>query len=755
MIGRQVSRFRILDRLGAGGMGEVYLAEDQDLKRKVAIKFLVREMASDPAALARFRHEAQNAAELSHPGINALLEFGTYEGQPFLVLEYVPGETLSARIARGPIPVEQVLSIGRLMAEALAYSHGRKIIHRDIKSTNVMLTPDGGVRILDLGLSRKPGATRITESGVNPGTIAYMSPEQMSGDPADERSDIWSLGVVLYECLIGRLPFEAESVVGTMNKVMSEDAIPPINIRRGIPAGLSQVVERCLQKDPAIRFQHVDEVAAQLRLFESHVRVPVMPRPSQVSSVLSIRSRPWLWLIASLPVIVVLLFLLLSHWGSAPGTPPTEVVRPNTIAMMDFENLTGDVAFDWIGRGLPELLSTALARSRDLDVYDPQRLSNLLQTPGSADILGAPGFKQLRDHGVTRAIVGSILRSGADIRIQCRIVDTASGRVLHSDVISGSASDDLFHLAGELIPKLQTWLEIDLVAVGSEDRWLRDITTSSSDAYRLYLRTHEALIALRWRQAAGYGEQAVALDSQFVSARVDLVGSYWNLGDMAHMLENLTALRRLRPRASTRDALQIDVITAVVSGSAEQLIGAASAAHELYPENRFFTYLLGRGYHLAGRFERCLEVLEPLMKERYSWGWTYILAARSYEKLGRMEDCQRCLETGMEVTNHNPEIAIEYARFLLAAGDSTAARGILVGAERSPNLVETPEVESLIRLQLARIYEAEGKADSARFQYQRVLTALLPPDAADDAQVEWKEHLIDAREGLKRLSSRK
>jgi len=741
--GNRLGPYEIIAPLGAGGMGEVYRARDTRLQREVAIKVLPEAATMDPEAMARFGREAMAVAALAHPNILALFDVGSEQGTTYAVTELLEGSTLRERLAAGPLPSPEVIDIARQMASGLTAMHDRGIVHRDLKPENVMVTPDGRVKILDFGLARftipsgspdelSSTITSVTTPGTVMGTMGYMSPEQHLGRPVDQRADFFSFGLILHELLTGRRAFPGNTWAEVAAAILKDDPPPISDSARGVPTTLEAIVKRCLEKEPAARFASAREILDALKNIGGSVPASGRARPRHV--------HPWVYTL--LPVIALAIFAVAVR--RHPATRPSfeKSARPRAIAMLEFDNLTGDASFDWIGRGLPELLGTALARSRDLDVYDPQRLANLLEkTELSADLQSSM-FERLKARGIGRAIVGSILRSGGDISIQCRVVDVEGGRILHADALSGPASDDLFLLAGGLIPKLQTWLEIDLVRAGAEDQWLRDITTTSSDAYRLYLRAHEAFIASRWREAVNYAGQSVGLDSQFVAARVDLVGGYWNLGDEVRVQENLSTLKAQRGQASPRDALQIDVIDAVVSMEPERVIQVASSARTIYPENRFFTYLLGRGYFTAGRFESCIEVLEPLVKERWGWSWTYVLASRAHQKLGHVEEALRCLETGMDVTDHNPEVAYEYATFLNENGDSAAARSVLFEAGRSPALAETPDYESVIRLELGRIYEARGIADSARFQYERVL-AILP---ADD------ERVGTAREGLKRTT---
>ncbi len=266
-----VSRYRIGKLLGRGGMGDVYLAQDTRLGRQVALKFLAPELARDADALRRFENEARAAAELSHPHVAAIYDVDQDQGRRFLVLEYVEGETLQKRLQRGPLPLEQVLEIAVALAQALAHAHARGIIHRDIKASNVMLTPEGGIKVLDFGLARRAGESQLTMPGTSLGTISHMSPEQAKGQASDARTDLWALGVVLYECLTGHLPYGAEQPLAVIHQILNEPPRPPSQLRGDVPAELERIVLRCMEKEPSARYQRADELAADLRAVAAHV----------------------------------------------------------------------------------------------------------------------------------------------------------------------------------------------------------------------------------------------------------------------------------------------------------------------------------------------------------------------------------------------------------------------------------------------------------------------------------------------------
>ena len=268
--GRCISNYRVISKLGAGGMGEVYLAEDTRLGRRVALKVLPRELAGDPARKARLIHEARAASALNHPNIVTLYDIGSEGGIDFLVMEYVAGKPLAELIPRQGMPVKEALRCAVQIADALANAHAAGIVHRDLKPGNVMVAAEGLVKVLDFGLAKFAGApgeetpTRLTTEGALLGTLGYMSPEQAEGKPVDARSDIFSFGALLYEMVTGRRPFERDSNLSTLAAILNEEPKPVRELAAHLPPELEQIIARCLRKDPARRFQHIDDVKVAL-----------------------------------------------------------------------------------------------------------------------------------------------------------------------------------------------------------------------------------------------------------------------------------------------------------------------------------------------------------------------------------------------------------------------------------------------------------------------------------------------------------
>ena len=278
MIGQTVLHYRILEKLGGGGMGVVYKAEDVNLRRHVALKFLSPDLTKDPEARTRFIHEAQAASALDHPNICNIHEIGqTDDGSTFICMSSYDGETLKEKIRSGPLPVNQAVSIAIQIAEGLREAHARGIVHRDIKPANVMVTQDGTAKILDFGLAKLRGAATVTRTGSTAGTVSYMSPEQAKGEDVDCRTDIWSLGVLLYETLAGQLPFASEFEQAVVYAIIYEEPIPVEAHRKEIPGSLAKILRRALMKDPAGRYQSADAHPCR---FEEPVRPAVGCRHS-------------------------------------------------------------------------------------------------------------------------------------------------------------------------------------------------------------------------------------------------------------------------------------------------------------------------------------------------------------------------------------------------------------------------------------------------------------------------------------------
>jgi len=516
------------------------------------------------------------------------------------------------------------------------------------------------------------------------------------------------LGVVFYEMLAGKRPFDGGSSAATMHAVLNDTPTP-------LASPFNGVVQRCLAKDPSQRYANAGEVVAALK-----GREPAATRKQPPVAV---------WFAMALSIGVAL-WLTLGRSPKPPQVPATPGAQKRAVAVLEFDNLSGDPALDWMKKGASELVGSALVQSPDLDVYDGQRLTDLLANEKTTKLDNA----FLAKHGITRAIDGTILKSGSQLQVLGRIVDTKDGRPVRSYNVSGPADSGLFHVVGGLIPNLQVALEVNLTGDKEAEGWLREITTTSADAYRLYLRGHQALLASHWKESAAAYEKAVEIDPDFAAAWSEMSGAYWNLDDAKNLERARANMRRLRPTADHRTQLKIDLQEAVVADDPPGIVRAASELAQLYPENRFYTYLLGRGYYRTHQWRRVLETLAPLVEQRYSWAYTYVLSARSAAHLGDSTKARALYQTGLEVSHAEPELAYPYAQFLHLLGDNDAARKVIDAGLASPTLAEGPIAEGELRLELARNYALRGDDAHAKEQLLKA-SPLIPKDdeAREDA----------------------
>ncbi|MEE8466884.1 MAG: protein kinase [Planctomycetota bacterium] len=724
-----VSGYRLEALLGEGGMGVVYRARDVRLERTVALKFVRPELLQHPDARKRFVREARVLASLDHPNLCTIHGLQEADEQLFMVMAYVEGRTLHEHLAEGPLDAEHALPLMKKLTAGLQAAHRRGVVHRDLKSSNVMLTPTGEPKLIDFGLARRAEDSRLTQTGVTTGTVSFMSPEQLEGEEPDQRSDIFSLGVVFHHLLTGVQPYARATMGATVQAILNGDPPPfdaalPEKIR-----ALEPLVVGCLKQDPAQRFQSVDELLSALEASDDPVALKRL-----VPGTRGTRARSWVaWALAACAVI---LLLMRPDRGARPSW------RANALAVIEFENLTGDPSWNWMERGVAELMNSALARSEELDIYDSQRLAWLVEeSPSSETLDGRAAIAVLRRAGIPRMITGVILLSNDRLRLQARVIDVDSGHILTSEVAEGEPGADVFVLAASMIGSLQTFLEIDVLGSRTGDEWLREITTDSVEAYRLFLRGREEFLASHWNEARSQYEQALEYDGDFVTARIDLIGCYWNIGAYEKMGECLERAQGLRDRASHKEALNLDLIDAVIHRRGGEIVRLAGQLLEYVPENRFFLYLLGRGHWELEHYERCIEILAPLIEERWTWSWTYVLTGTALRALGDETRAEEALRLGMEVSGEDPEVAYEYALLELGRGNDSRGRTLLETALQHARITATPECEAHIRLELAHLDEERGQKGAARSHYERILV-LVGQDAPVHASAE---------EGLARL----
>jgi TolB-like protein/predicted Ser/Thr protein kinase len=532
--GSQLLQYRVIERLGAGGMGEVFLAEDTRLGRQVALKFLTSADAQDPEARARLIREAQAASVLRSPNVAVTYDLVEHGADLFIAMEYVEGELLSDRIARGPLAVPEALEIAMQVADALDEAHGQGIVHRDIKSANVMLTKRQLVKVLDFGLAKflraVPGATDatigVTIPGVVLGTLNYMAPEQLRGAEVDHRADLFAVGAVLYEMLAGRPPFQADTMADSANRILNQEPEALARFNYAVPADVDAVVRKALAKDPDYRYQSARELYVDLH----HARERIM-RESTASGQ-RVTWRPG---------------MLMPPVGfGQPAAPATPAGR--TVAVLTFANLTGNPADEWVGQGMAESLTADFAKVRGLKTIPREQMFDVQRELSNAQgrlVDERQSIELGRRLGATWVVGGAVQRLGERVRVTAQTIAVDEGHTVSSVKLDGTM-DGIFELQDRLVEELvRQGLQRELEqsekrAIGADVRSPEAYEAYSRGMLNLRTATQESV-----ERAIALFEQALDLDADYLEALIALGGALQLRGSflsMPHVLERSKAL---------------------------------------------------------------------------------------------------------------------------------------------------------------------------------------------------------------------
>ncbi|UCD93533.1 MAG: protein kinase, partial [Candidatus Zixiibacteriota bacterium] len=447
--GTQVARYRIIERVGVGGMGEVYLADDTELERRVALKFLPLQFLSDEELKARFKREAQAAAALDHPNIVTVYEVGDYQGRPFIAMQYVEGQSLSKIIKDKSLPLHKVIDLAIQICEGLKAAHEASIIHRDVKPSNICISAAGRPKLVDFGLASVRGSEKITRTGSTLGTVGYMSPEQIRGHETDHRSDLFSFGVVLYEMVTGRLPFTGDTEAAVIGSILKDSPEPLRRFKADLPDSLQQVINKALDKDSDTRYQTAAGMLADLkRIVKEFAAAETVPTPEK-----PIKRSYRGFLIPAAIVVVAVLVLILKPWKFEVGPSLEAVAAENRLAIMYFDNLADPADSLRYGEIVTNLLITDLSESQFLQVVSSQRLYDILK------LLGREGEKKINREIASQVaqkaeakwmLMGSILQMEPHIMLTAQLVEVASGNAVATQRVSGEPGEMIFPLVDRL-----------------------------------------------------------------------------------------------------------------------------------------------------------------------------------------------------------------------------------------------------------------------------------------------------------------
>src|SRR6266851_2836711 len=619
MIGKRLSHYRIEEKIGAGGMGVVYRAHDEQLDRDVAIKVLPSRSLADETTQKRFRREALSLARLNHPNVATVHEFGSQDGIDFLVTEYISGIAMDARLAAGPLPVAEVFRLGLQMAQGLAAAHQQGIVHRDLKPGNLRLTRDGRLKILDFGLAQfmpQPSdlglTVTVTKSQETTGTLPYMAPEQLRGEGADVRCDVWAAGAVLYEMATGKRPFPQTNAPLLIDAILNRPFEPASRLNPEVPPVLDEVIRKALAKDPSQRYQTGGELAVALELPVSTGTAPVFPAPAPAK-----RAKPYLAsaLIVALLAVASAAYLFMHRKKDAGSAPPT-ATRRRSIAVLGFKNLSGNPEKSWLSTALSELMTTELSQGDELRTIPGESVAQMrmsLAIP-DADSYSQQTLNRIRQNlGSDDVVVGSYLPLGNGVlRLDLRMQDAVAGETLATVSEKGNESE-IDTLIGKAGAELRAKLGIAALS-DEQSAVVRTSLPSNPEAARLYAEGLQKLRLFDALAARDLLEKSVALDPGHAPAHSALAQAWATLGyDDKARVQAKRALE-LSPRFSREERLLIE-------GRAHEILAEQPAAIENYralwqffPDRVDYGLLLIRAQINAGRGNDAEATLSDIRK---------------------------------------------------------------------------------------------------------------------------------------------
>ncbi len=689
MIGSTILQYTILEEIGRGGMGVVYKARDTKLDRIVGLKFLPLHLTEHETERARFLQEARAASALNHPNVCVIHDIEEADGQQFIVMEFVDGQTLRQRIASAPggLPVDQAITFAIQAGEALQEAHRKGIVHRDVKAENIMVTASGQIKVMDFGLAKLKGSMKLTRTSSTVGTLAYMAPEQIQGSDVDARSDIFSLGIVLFETLTGQTPFRGEHEAAMMYSILNEEPQSLEQYRKDCPPDLDRIVRRALEKDPEDRYQHADDLVSELRRMKKQttrvVRPAAVPAPQGPSGgVLPTSARaqaagPW-WRSRVFQIPVALLVVIGCAYFLLRG-PSTESIR--SMAVLPFTNVSGDATTEYLSDGLTEGLINTLSRLPGIKMMSSR---SVFRYKGQ-DVDPQVAARELH---VGAVLTGRVLQQGDNLSISVELINAQDNSHLWGEQYVRRSSD-LLAVQSAISREISSQLRIAMT--GDQERQLEAPPTQNAGAYQLFLKGRFALnqrTAQGFDNAIAFFRQAIGLDPSFARAYAGLAETYVLKGSYFLLpVEKATD----SVRTAARKALDLDATI----GEAHTVLASSSEWTWDWPA-------------AENEYRRSIE-LSPNFATAHQWYGEFLCA------MGRFEEGLKEIRKAQELDPLSPIVYVSYANTLMFLRRyDEALQQIDKALELNPRF---PRAISLMSI----VYFLEGKIPDAIREGERAV----------------------------------